>query len=82
MIANSELGSAVRISGRERQRKIVARADSRGQWIERCAQRFASLRPTLAGRPSLELAQQMWEEVGSFDPVIAAEMEYEAFADD
>jgi hypothetical protein len=82
MISNREPVSTVRISGRARQRKIFERPVSRGQWIALCAQRLASLRPTMAGRPSLELAQQLWEEVGSFDPVIAAEMEHEALADD
>jgi hypothetical protein len=59
-------------------------ADDRRVWIDRCADRLAALAAGPVAVPEegfehwRELATEMWEEVGSFDPFIAAEMESEA----
>jgi hypothetical protein len=59
----------------------------RQSWIERCADRLAVLSLGAAGRGAASdatseqwrrLATEMWEEVAMFDPVMAAEMEFEA----
>ena len=49
----------------------------RAHWIVLCAQRLADLRPYLGAQSCASLAQEMWLDVGSFDPAIAAEMEHE-----
>ncbi len=51
----------------------------REEWVSDCAVRLSQLR--LGEDPEFiaSLAARMWADVGSFDPVIAAEMEHEAW---
>ena len=47
-------------------------------WIAGCASRLCELLPDAAPARMLELAKDLWTDVSTFDPVIAAEMEYES----
>lgn len=52
----------------------------RAGWTRRCRNRLAELKP-LASRLSLEaVAKDMLDELGDFDPELAAEMEFESGA--
>ena len=50
----------------------------RADWVAQCAQRLRELRPEQDPQRLAALVAEMWDEVGSFDPVIAAEMEHES----
>lgn len=51
----------------------------RDEWIGVCAAHLHELRPHDDQRALDLIATEMWFEVGSFDPAIAAEMECEAW---
>ncbi|HWH81859.1 MAG TPA: hypothetical protein VNU71_06445 [Burkholderiaceae bacterium] len=61
---------------------VFGGAVDRDQWVAACSTRLASLRPRASWASCLALAQQMWADVGCFDPEIAAEMEHESCFDD
>ncbi len=52
---------------------------TRKEWVRRCAARLGELRPEHDWTLIASLAKSMWADVGSFDPVIAAELEHEAW---
>lgn len=52
---------------------------SRSDWIGLCAIRLGQLRPDQSVECVAFVATDLWADVASFDPVIAAEMEYEAW---
>lgn len=58
---------------------LVARPQelTRAQWISACADRLIELRPTGDARMLQAIAREMFEVVGYFDPVLAAEIEHE-----
>ena len=51
----------------------------REQWIATCEERLRELRPDNSREAIASVAQDLWADVSSFDPVIAAEMEHEAW---
>ena len=51
---------------------------SKDAWIAGCMSRLCELLPDAAPAQMLELAKDLWTDVSMFDPVIAAEMEYES----
>ena len=74
-----------RIHHRQRQDVAVTLFDGKPsqavhkeQWITVCAGRLHELRPHAAMPACAALAQEMWAEVASFDPYLAAEMEHES----
>ena len=52
---------------------------SRTDWIWICATRLGQLRPDQSVECVAFVARDLWADVASFDPLIAAEMEYEAW---
>jgi len=50
----------------------------KAEWVAQCTQRLRELRPEQDQRRLAALVDEMWCDVGSFDPVIAAEMEHES----
>jgi hypothetical protein len=52
---------------------------SRADWIWICAAQLSRLRPDQDVESIVFVAKDLWTDVASFDPVIAAEMEYEAW---
>jgi hypothetical protein len=54
----------------------------RGVWIAECAARLSELRPADERAALLSVAADLWSEVSSFDPVLAAEMEHESWSED
>lgn len=62
---------------------LSLRPDSQSEfWVATCSRRLSVLRPTTPFADCLVLAQQMWLEVGRYDPEIAAELEHESGLDD
>ena len=55
---------------------------ARDAWVAACAHRLCSLRPRARWAACLALAQDLWPEVGGYDPEIAAELEHESNFDD
>lgn len=51
----------------------------REQWVASCAARLLELRPHHDRLALGSIASEMWGDVGAFDPVIAAELECEAW---
>lgn len=51
---------------------------TRDAWIARCAMRLNELLPATDPIRLLDLATDLWTDVSTFDPAIAAEMEYES----
>ena len=51
---------------------------TRDAWITKCALRLHELFPATDPAQMLDLAKDLWTDVSTFDPVIAAEMEYES----
>ena len=51
----------------------------REQWVASCAARLLELRPHHDRLALASIASEMWSDVGAFDPVIAAELECEAW---
>lgn len=51
----------------------------RDEWIVRCGSRLRGLRPHHDQSALQLVATEMWVDVGMFDPVIAAELECEAW---
>lgn len=51
----------------------------REHWVRQCSTRLAQLRPRHDREVLDTLAQDMWSDVASFDPEIAAEMEHESW---
>ena len=52
---------------------------TRKEWVRLCAARLGELRPEHDWTLIASLAKSMWADVGAFDPVIAAELEHEAW---
>lgn len=48
-------------------------------WVAACTQRLIQLRPDQAAQVMASQARALWPDVAAFDPVIAAEMEYETW---
>ena len=61
-----------------RQRDIEARVH-RERWARKCAARLRELRPDDDVAPLVALAEELCDELSFFDPVLAAEMEHEAW---
>ena len=51
---------------------------TRDAWIASCALRLRELLPDADPARALDLAKDLWTDVTTFDPMIAAEMEYES----
>ena len=51
----------------------------REEWVSNCAVRLSQLRLSEDPEFIASVAARMWADVASFDPVIAAEMEHEAW---
>lgn len=51
---------------------------TREAWTATCASRLCELLPDADPAQMLELAKDLWTDVSTFDPMIAAEMEYES----
>jgi len=51
----------------------------RKDWVAACTHRLIQLRPDQAVSVMASLARALWPDVAAFDPVIAAEMEYETW---
>ena len=51
----------------------------RDEWVRICAARLARLRPGSDPAFVASVARDMWTDVASFDPSIAAEMEHESW---
>ena len=51
---------------------------TRDAWIAKCALRLQELLPDSDPVQMLDLAKDLWTDVSTFDPMIAAEMEYES----
>lgn len=51
---------------------------TRDAWIAGCALRLRELLPDADPARMLDLAKDLWTDVSTFDPMIAAEMEYES----
>ena len=56
----------------------VSQPTSRQRWVEICAVRMRQLSPLLSDSHSLLLAERLWVDVGAYDPVLSAEMEFES----
>ena len=52
---------------------------TRNNWLAVCTARLDQLRPDEGLIAVASMARAMWLDVGTFDPVIAAEMEYETW---
>ncbi len=50
------------------------------RWIGLCASRLAELRPDEDEDELSALALELWNDVGGYDPEVAAEMEHESIA--
>lgn len=48
-------------------------------WLAACMARLGQLRPDQDARAIASMARELWLDVAGFDPVIAAEMEYETW---
>lgn len=51
----------------------------REKWIATCEERLRELRPDHNRDSIASVAHDLWNDVSSFDPAIAAEMEHEAW---
>lgn len=51
----------------------------RDEWVRICAARLARLRPGSDPAFVVSVARDMWADVASFDPLIAAEIEHESW---
>ena len=51
---------------------------TKSAWIASCALRLRELLPDADPARMLDLANDLWTDVSTFDPMIAAEMEYES----
>lgn len=65
-------------AGTAAHRSAIRPPIQRQQWIEACAERLAELNPSLDRAACAAQAAELWSDVGGYDPLIAAEMEYEA----
>lgn len=54
----------------------------RDEWVQICAARLARLRPGSDPAFVVSVARDMWADVASFDPLIAAEIEHESWPSD
>ena len=51
---------------------------ARRKWTKSCAVRIQGLSPSMPEGCCSALAEELWAVVGSYDPVLAAEMEFES----
>lgn len=82
MMLTSSLQPAGRTTARPVPLSVFRGPVDRDQWVAACSTRLAALRPRASWASCLALAQDMWADVGGFDPEIAAEMEHESCFDD
>lgn len=64
---------------RERPVPAATRQWRRDDWLAACTLRLAQLRPDQGVQDIASMARALWLDVAAFDPVIAAEMEYETW---
>jgi len=71
----------ITVLGRQASQHALAgrRFLSRTDWVWICATRLGQLRPDQSVECVAFVARDLWADVASFDPLIAAEMEYEAW---
>lgn len=62
-----------------RPRRAAARMWTRNDWLAACRVRLSELRPDQSAPVIESMALALWLDVAAFDPVIAAEMEYETW---
>lgn len=82
MISSRTISGARSAARDGHERHAADRPLSREQWLAVCVRRLAELRPRDPPSATWRLAQEMWDDVGGFDPLIVAEMEYEASLSD
>lgn len=63
----------------DRPERAATRLWLRNDWLAVCTTRLTQLRPGQDALAMASMAREMWLEVAAFDPVIAAEMEYETW---
>ncbi len=61
---------------------LAALRSSRAQWVDACSNTLLDLNPQWSLDRTRLLACDLWAELSHFDPVIAAEMEYESALSD
>ena len=83
MIIQPRLSSQLQASGfalqNDRPVRAAPRLWQRNDWLAACAARLSQLRPDQGGPAMAAVARALWPDVAAFDPVIAAEMEYETW---
>jgi hypothetical protein len=57
---------------------LAALRSPRAQWVEAFSSALMDLRPHLGQQRTRRLACDLWGDLGHFDPVMAAELEYES----
>ena len=56
-----------------------AQAMTRTAWIAHCTRRLRQLRPDESPSTLATVVEEMWLDVSSFDPTLAAEIEHECW---
>ena len=75
--SHSQIGAFVLPS--DRPVRAAPRAWLRNDWLAACTARLSQLRPDQGAPVMASMARALWLDVSAFDPVIAAEMEYETW---
>jgi len=75
----SHLPASVFASPTRRPVAAASKVWPRNNWLAVCTARLGQLRPDEGVIAVASKARAMWLDVGTFDPVIAAEMEYETW---
>ena len=75
----SHLKASVFASPTRRPASSASKVWSRHNWLAVCTARLGQLRPDERLIAVESMARAMWLDVGTFDPVIAAEMEYQTW---
>jgi hypothetical protein len=57
---------------------LAALQSPRAQWVDAFSRTLVALRPPLGQQRTRRMACDLWAELGHFDPVMAAELEYES----
>lgn len=83
MIIQSTLSSQLQASAfalqSDRPVRAAPRPWLRNDWLAACTARLSQLRPDQGVPAMASMARALWLDVATFDPVIAAEMEYETW---
>ena len=77
--AMQRLSAIVLASPRSRPVRAVAPLWLCNDWLAACTARLSQLRPDQSGPAMASMARTLWLDVPAFDPVIAAEMEYQTW---